>query len=338
MNLDEFAFFNQQLARMLRDGIPLEGALRKLSQDLRRGALRNELTALETDLSQGVPLADALDRRDLPPLYKRLLVIGARSSDLPASLTLLADYFQRQHMLWTRLKGLMVYPVLVLLGAFFLSVLLWQINTRFVMPIWSDVFNGWLLGPSMPFATQMSIPLLQNAWVFPVLFALPLGLVLLLACVPALRQAVLNRLPGFREARLAQTAMAAHMLLKGGIPFPEAVGVIEDMQPRGRLRNELASWKRNIAAGVRHFASVAAGGRFFPPLFIWMVGSTGEDLPAGFRQAAEIYEARATQRAETMLYAALPVMVMGIGLLVLLQAFLVVSAFLVFVQILNSLG
>ena len=30
MKLDEFAFFNQQLAAMLRDGIPLEGALQRL--------------------------------------------------------------------------------------------------------------------------------------------------------------------------------------------------------------------------------------------------------------------------------------------------------------------
>jgi type II secretory pathway component PulF len=37
---DEFAFFNQQLAAMLRDGIPLEGALRRLCQEMRRGAAR----------------------------------------------------------------------------------------------------------------------------------------------------------------------------------------------------------------------------------------------------------------------------------------------------------
>src|SRR5205814_1571539 len=38
MNYDEFAFFNQQLAAMLRDGIPLEGALSRLCADMRRGA------------------------------------------------------------------------------------------------------------------------------------------------------------------------------------------------------------------------------------------------------------------------------------------------------------
>jgi len=34
MNLDEFAFFNQQLAGMLQSGIPLEAAQRRLSAEM----------------------------------------------------------------------------------------------------------------------------------------------------------------------------------------------------------------------------------------------------------------------------------------------------------------
>ena len=62
MKYDEFAFFNQQLAAMLRDGIPLEGALRRLCPEMRRGTLRDELQTLEADLAKGTPMADALHR------------------------------------------------------------------------------------------------------------------------------------------------------------------------------------------------------------------------------------------------------------------------------------
>src|SRR5882757_10209431 len=57
MNYDEFAFFNQQLGAMLRDGIPLEGALRRLCHEMRAGSLRDELQALEADLARGTPMA-----------------------------------------------------------------------------------------------------------------------------------------------------------------------------------------------------------------------------------------------------------------------------------------
>jgi len=337
MNLDEFAFFNQQLAAMLRDGIPLEGALRQLCTGLRRGTLRTELTALEADLAQGTPLADALARRKLPGLYQRLLVIGAKSNDLPASLTLLADYFQRQHALWTRLKGLMVYPMLVMIAAFVLSLLLCLLATWFVVPVWTEFIFG-MGGWQLPAATRLAIPLLTNSWIFPTLFAVPLLALIGLAFAPRLRQRLLDRLPAFREARLAQTALALNLLLKGGIPFPEAVAVLEELQPPSRLRADLAAWRRNLAEGVSRFSAVAAGGRFFPPLFVWLVDSAREDLTAGFQQAAEIYEARAAHRAEILLYAALPVAVLGVGLLVLLQAYLIGSMYLVFIQLISEIG
>ena len=115
MNYDEFAFFNQQLAAMLREGIPLEGALEQLCAGMRSGLLRAEVEALEADLAKGTPLKEAMARRRVPEFYARMVEIGARSNDLPGVLTLLADHYHGANALWTRLKGLMVYPLLVLL-------------------------------------------------------------------------------------------------------------------------------------------------------------------------------------------------------------------------------
>ena len=66
MSYDELAFFNQQLAAMLREGIPLEAALKQLSSGMRTGSFRAELEELQDDLARGTPLADALKRRSLP--------------------------------------------------------------------------------------------------------------------------------------------------------------------------------------------------------------------------------------------------------------------------------
>jgi len=118
MKNDEFSFFNQQLAAMVRDGIPLERALRRLCADMRHGQLRAELEKLEADLAKGAPLREAAARRKLPDLYRQMLEVGAQSNNLPAVLTLLADHYQRRHVVWTRLKGLMVYPLIVLAASF----------------------------------------------------------------------------------------------------------------------------------------------------------------------------------------------------------------------------
>src|SRR5215216_1963905 len=130
MNLDEFAFVNQQLAGMLKAGIPLEGALRQTCATMRAGTLREELSHLETDLARGTPLSQALTGRKLPDFYGRMLEIGAQSHDLPRLLTLLADYYQKLHNTWIRLKGLIFYPVLVLLMSFAVSILIASVFSR----------------------------------------------------------------------------------------------------------------------------------------------------------------------------------------------------------------
>src|SRR5580658_3726919 len=131
MKLDEFAFLNQQLAGMLKAGLPLETALRQTCAGLRRQRWRTEFERLQADLGQGVPLEKALDARKLPELYKQTVKVGAKSNNLPGLLTLLADHYQKTSFLWTRLKGLMIYPALVLLTALGLSVLLVSQRARF---------------------------------------------------------------------------------------------------------------------------------------------------------------------------------------------------------------
>src|SRR5689334_7190774 len=142
MNYDEFAFFNQQLATMLRDGIPLEGALRQLSAGMRSGPLRAQIEELESDLAKGAPLKEALARRSLPPFYLRMVEIGARSKDLPGMLTLLADYYQRANALLTRLKGLMVYPLIVIIVALGLTLGLSCVLGNFIAHSFTELFNG----------------------------------------------------------------------------------------------------------------------------------------------------------------------------------------------------
>src|SRR6266404_6218046 len=142
MRNDEFGFFNQQLAAMLREGIPLEGALKQLCLGMRVSPLRSELEQLEADLGRGVPLKEAMGRRKLPSFYVRMVEIGARSNDLPGMLTLLADYFHRANALWTRLKGLMVYPAIVIVVSLALTILISLTFKNFLGQLFDQIAPG----------------------------------------------------------------------------------------------------------------------------------------------------------------------------------------------------
>src|SRR5260221_256832 len=124
---------------MLREGIPLEGALKQLCAGMSVGPLRAELQQLESDLARGTPIKDALACRALPPLYTRMIEVGVRSNDLPGTLTMLADYYHRANAQWTRLKGLMVYPVIVVVVALGLTVVASLVMTRFMKGFFDQI-------------------------------------------------------------------------------------------------------------------------------------------------------------------------------------------------------
>jgi len=328
MKYDEFAFLNQQLAAMVRDGIPLESALRRLCADMRQGPLRTELEKLEADLAKGIPLREAVRDRQLPELYRQMLEVGAQSKDLPGILTMLADHYQKRHVVATRLKGLMVYPAIVLFGSFLLSCFLCLLLTTMSRTVFVPDLTGRNQMPLLGFGFGL--------WGAPFVLGAAVLLLLVALGTPSVRRALRWRLPAFKESSLAQTASALAMMIKSGVPLDNALGLVEQLERGTPAESELARWRLQLAAGHGKFSEMAAGGKLFPPLFVWMVSQTQEDLTAGFQHAAETYQSRANYRTEVLLYSALPCSVMALGLVILSQIQPVIFMFMSMMRTLGS--
>ena len=323
MNYDEFAFFNQQLAAMLRDGIPLEGALRQLSAGMRVGPLRAELQQLEAELARGTPLKEALAGRALPAFYVRMVEIGARSNDLPGVLTLLADHYHRANALWTRLKGLMVYPLIVVVVSLGLTLMLSLVFSRLLPNLLEQ------LGPGA------QAPALAGVWLPPLLLAVVALLGLAAVSIPSWRARLRWRLPAFREASLAQLASAIALMLRKGTTLAEALALSELVESATPAGKALGQWRAQVESGQGKPSQWPRTGPPFPPLFLWLVQKAGEDVAAGFQQAAEIYQARASYRIELALYGVLPVSILLLGQMVFWQA---APAFKALIWLMNMLG
>ena len=329
MKNDEFSFFNQQLAAMVRDGIPLESALRRLCADMRQSQLRAELEKLEADLAKGTPLREAAAARQLPDLYRQMLEVGAQSNNLPAVLTLLADHYQRRHVVWTRLKGLMVYPVIVLIGSFVLSCFLAFVVSKLVH---SADFQAFGFGQGQYVTSTASTVI----WLSPFLIGLGAAIICVAVAMPGVRCALRWRLPAFREASLAQLASALALMLKSGVPLDKALGLMEQLERGTPAGKEISRWRERLASGRGIFSEMADGGRIFPPLFVWTVAQSHEDLPAGFQRASELYQARAAYRTELLLYSALPCSVLALGMVIISQIQPVLAVFITFMNALSS--
>jgi type IV pilus assembly protein PilC len=285
--------------------------------------LQTELTKLGDDLSKGTPLRQALQARQLPDLYRQMLEVGAEANDLPAVLTLLADHYQRRQTIWTRLKGLMVYPAIVLCAAFLLSCFLSFVLSKLFPSLLELGQGNWRQDAFV------------GMWAPPLFLGTATAICVVAAITPRARRALRWRLPAFKEASVAQVASALALMLKNGVPLDKALGLVEQLERGTPAETEIARWRQRLAAGQGKFSAMAADGRVFPPLFVWMVDQSGEDLPARFERAAEIYQSRASYSADTLLYSALPCSVMALGLVIMCQ---IRPALVVFVQLMQNIG
>jgi type II secretory pathway component PulF len=339
MNHDEFAFLNHQLAAMLKEGIPLEGALRKLCEETGRGQHQAAFRKVEEELQRGIPLPQAIENAKLPDFYREMVRLGVAAGDLPGVLTLTADYYRRVGAIWTRLRALLTYPFLVLGVSLLLSLwfaaLYHDLNREMNGQFANQPSLGILGSPKTRETTETTWWL--NLWVPPVLMTAAILVGAALLAVPAVRAQLRWRLGPFKDASLAQLASALNLLIRQGLPLRESLAFAARMEAPNGAGEDLQRWIARHAEGHARFSDVAAGSITVPSLFIWIVSSAGDDLAAGFAHAAELYGERARRRAEILLNLVLPCALLALGLMIMgqIQPF-VTSVFDIFTPIFKA--
>ena len=333
MKLDELAFFNQQLASMLKSGLPLEGSLRQLAAGMGRGKFRDAITALESKLAAGVPLEKAVAESALPDFYQRMLIAGRASESLPQVLLLLADYYQQASVLATRVKGVLFYPGIVIIGSWLLSLLIWFLYGALRGHLDTLFAAGWLVSEHPTgFVFGMILPSLV------ITFAAVVYLIVI--ATPALRRLLMWKLPGLKEASVARLAHLFGLMLASGCSLKETLPVLSRLERGTEVQRMIHGWEQAVARGANRFEGLEPTKNSpLPPLFFWLVGTDRENWAAGLLRAAAVYHNRAHNKLELILAAALPVCVVFLGVLILYQTYsLYVSLLTGFIDYLGGAG
>ena len=312
MNTEELAFVNRQLAGMLKSGIPLEAGLKKMTESMSSGRLKDQLAQLGSRLEKGQSVEQAVEGLDLPDTYKRLLALGQESQSMPKVLSCVADYYERIGTLATRLRGLAIYPMLILICGLLVAGLMAFLSSMLQDDL-SDITSG-KLGRT-PFGELTS-----SGWfhIFPMgVFAVGFLLYIIVLRSQKLRRFFSWKIPMLRDAALAQYAGLSEALLASGARLPEVIGMVRKLESGSAMETDLAKIEQNLAEGHAGYDSAARGCRTIPDFFNWIVAQAGEDVTAGFGHARTIYTSRAESKMQAFLYCFLPVNILLIGLLLL---------------------
>lgn len=330
MKSSEIAFVTEQLADMIRSGVPLPESLRRLAGDGQRSRTAQQLRNLEQNLAGGMSLADALERSDFPDFVKRLLAVGASGGDLSGMLRRIADYYRRRSELQMRFSGLLVYPLMVLLCL----IALFLTSTLYVMPMLRTWFQeSWMTSRLSDGPPLLALGSSIDFWVLAGIVGTVLLFALLSWWLPSVRSRLAWRLPPFRSRKISDLAWMLAVGIRGGMPLKDAVLLMSELEvpPASRKMRRIDS---QLAEGVSETEALAAC-PLLPPMAAWMIRSSGRQLPDGLEAVADYYQRQAAGQADLALYTFLPLSTVLLGLLVL-NTYLV--PFRAFVELINLMG
>lgn len=320
---EEITFANEQIAGMISCGIPLEGAILKVAENMRKSAFKNQITFLAKDLSDGVPFEQAVNKRDFPDFYKKMMIVGAKTDKLPETLTAVADYYRKKAELTMKLSGLMVYPAIV-----FILTLVVSASISFFLYSFIKDFVG-----EFPSAKINIAVILFPSGIALFFFILFLLFFISVFFVGRIKNYFSWRMNPFKDANLSNMASLMKLCLNNGIELPDALGFISGVEG-GSVQREFHKIRDDLSKGFSP-ADAIQKSDFFPGTFKWLIHSTGGNLAEGFGSASEVYKNRAESRTETLLYTALPFSIILLAVLIIFQLGALISPLF---SIINCLG
>ncbi len=153
VTLSTLLVFNQELAALLKAGLPLLQALNLMLERLKDPVLREVLVQVRDRVKSGVELSDAFaEFGDLfPPLYASTLRAGERTGELEQVIRRFLRYLRLVLEARKRVYSALVYPA-VLVG---LSFAMLMVMAIFVVPRFTVFYDAMDL--ELPLLTRMTV-------------------------------------------------------------------------------------------------------------------------------------------------------------------------------------
>ena len=149
----EIAVSTQQLAVLLRSGIPLVEALTALIDQLDQPELKAAFTDTRDKVNEGISFADALRNHPkyFEDLYVNMVAAGEASGTLEAVLQRLSEFLDAQAKLKSKVQSALAYPLFMA----FASTIIIGVMMTVVVPKVTSIFQDF--NQSLPWYTELLI-------------------------------------------------------------------------------------------------------------------------------------------------------------------------------------
>ena len=147
--------FTRQLATLVNAGLPLMRGIEVLKRQMKDPQMVEALNGIGENIAAGGTFSESLTQypKIFDHLYVNMVKAGEAGGVLEVVLGRLAEFAEKSEKIKNKVKGAMIYPIVVLVAAIGITAFLLVA----VIPKFQQVFNDILGGQSLPPITQFVI-------------------------------------------------------------------------------------------------------------------------------------------------------------------------------------
>ena len=324
VNMREFLVFNQELATLLKAGMPLVQSLDLLKRRVTSPVFKRVLNDVHERVRSGAALSDAFATHgDLfPRVYTASLLAGERSGNLDAVLRRFVEYTKIIATVKRKTVSALVYPAILTA----LAVVLVSIIVLKVVPAFADFYSSF--GAELPVATRviLSVSEFVRGQFLLIIIAVAAAIIAVLTWVrqPGQKSRFDHLLLGLpmlgpvaRKFATSQMARTLATLLGGGLPLVNAL----DIAAKSVGNQFMAKQLEIVSARVREgesFAAALDARRAFPEVAVKMaeVGESTGALQDMLNTVADFYDEEIATTMERFITLVEPVLLVFMGIVI----------------------
>jgi type IV pilus assembly protein PilC len=231
----ELTTFTRQLSILQDAGLPILRSLKILENQQKPGKLKNTLIDVCEDIESGSTLSEAMSKcpKVFDRLYVNMIKAGEAGGALEVILRRLAEFQEKAQSLKRKVKGAMVYPIVVILVAVGIVVFI----MLKIVPAFTKIFKDF--DAQLPAMTLMLIDMsnwVKNNWYL--LPLIPTAIVLMVKLITKFKPGrmgwhlFLLKFPIFGQIIekniIARTTRTLGTLVASGVPILEALNITRE--------------------------------------------------------------------------------------------------------------
>jgi type IV pilus assembly protein PilC len=343
VKLKDLAIFSRQFATMINAGLSLMRALSILAEQTENPELARVNAEVRNDVEAGQSLSAAMGKfpKVFPPLMVNMCKAGEVGGFLDAVLVQIAENYEAEVKLRSKIKSAMTYPIVV--GC--IALIAMTIMLTFVVPSFANIFSS--LGTPLPKPTQILVDI--SKWMK---FLLPLGIIGGISSTITwkrirhregvrrvvdpwkLKVPVFGML--FSKVAIARFARNLGTMIRSGVPILQALDIVAETTGNWTITAAVKDIQESVRQG-ESLTQPLSQHDVFPPMVVQMM-SVGEDtgaLDTMLAKIAEFYDQEVEATTESLTALIEPIMIAVLGGLV---GAMIVCLYLPIFDVYNHIG